>query len=214
MSVGASLRAALRDMYENSWRLLALNGALATLAVAAAVAASYAQPALLLFLLLGPAAAALMHCAVKLQQTDELRVADALEGLRLHWRRGLALGALVGGVVALAVLALAFYSRPGFWAWPLAIAVVYVLALFGVWQLHLWPIAVFERSRSLKEVVPDAALQFARRPLATLALAFWLLFVNAVGAVGILPVLTLTVAYSFLAAAHFALPQPTEEAAG
>jgi hypothetical protein len=36
--------------------------------------------------------------------------------------------------------------------------------------------------------------------------------VNALGAVAILPLLTLTVAYSFLAAAHFALPRtPPEE---
>jgi hypothetical protein len=38
--------------------------------------------------------------------------------------------------------------------------------------------------------------------------------VNAFGmALGVLPALTLTLAYSALAAAHFALPPPTEEVA-
>jgi len=37
------------------------------------------------------------------------------------------------------------------------------------------------------------------------------LLVNAVGAIGILPLLTLTLAFSALAAAHFTLPRPTEE---
>jgi hypothetical protein len=213
MSVGRALKAALRDLYENSWRLLVVNSAVSAVAIAAAVAASYAQPALLLLVLVGPAVAALMHCAVKLQQTDEVCMRDAVDGLRLHWRRGLVLWTLLAATLALAVLAIWFYARRGAATWPLAVAAFYVFALFAVWQLHVWPLAIAERGRSLRDVFGEAARGLARRPLASIALAFWLLLVNVVGAAGILPFLTLTVAYSFLAAAHFVLPPapPVEE---
>ena len=68
-----------------------------------------------------------------------------------------------------------------------------------------------DASRPLADVVREAGLALARRPLASCALASALLLVNAVGAIGILPLLTLTIAYSALAAAHFSLPRPTEE---
>ena len=48
---------------------------------------------------------------------------------------------------------------------------------------------------------------FLGRPLATIGFTLALLVVNALGfAAGVLPLLTLTVSYSFLATAHFALP--------
>jgi hypothetical protein len=63
-------------------------------------------------------------------------------------------------------------------------------------------------------VLREAGRSLFSRPFASVALAFVLLLVNAVGAIGVLPVLTLTIAYSALAAAHFVLPPPTEEAFG
>ncbi len=213
MSVGASLRAALGDLYRNSWRLVVLNTVFSVVAVAASLGATYGNLQLLLLLAIGPAAAALMHAAVTLQQTEELRLRDGLVGLRLHWRRGFALGALVLGAVWLAVLAASFYARLGPLAWPLAAVAVYVLGLFALWQLHVWPLAVAEQGRGLRDVLREAGLALARRPRGTIGLAVALLLVNAVCAIGIVPVLTVTVAYSFLAVAHFALPpRPVEEA--
>ena len=154
-----------------------------------------------------------MHCAVKLQQTGELRLADAVRGLRLHWRRGLLLGALVIATVVLGVRSVSFWGSRGAAAWPLALVALYVALLCFVWQLHLWPLAVARRNDPLREVVRDAGAALVRRPLPSIALAVALLLVNAAGAVGILPLLTFTVAYSALAAAHFALPPPTLEEA-
>lgn len=213
MSVPAALRAALVDSYHHSWRLLPLNTVLAAAALGVALAASYVQAAALLAVALGPLAAALMHCAVALAQTDELRLRDAVTGLRLHWRRGLALGALAGATGLLGGLAAAFYWDAGAAAWPLAALVAYLLALFATAQLVLWPLAVFEREAPLRAVLRESAATLVRRPLATLGLAAALLLVNAAGAAAILPLLTLTVAYSFVAAAHFALPRgPLREA--
>jgi hypothetical protein len=86
--------------------------------------------------------------------------------------------------------------------------------MFGVFQLALWPLAVFEAGQPLRAVARDAARVVARRPLGFLGLAFALLLVNAVGvAAAILPFLTLTISYSFLVSAHFALPKnPAREA--
>ena len=90
-----------------------------------------------------------------------------------------------------------------------------MLALFAVFQLQLWPIAIDEREQPLREVLRKAAYALARRPMASLALAFLLLLVNLLGAAAaVLPLLTLTVAYSFLAAARFALPDDPLSDAG
>jgi hypothetical protein len=212
MTVRGALRAALIDLYENSWRLIVPNIVLSAVTLAAVVAATYTQPALLLLIGVGPFAAALMHCAVTVQQTDRLRLGDGLSGLRLHWRRGLALGALVAAATILGVVAISFYARRGVGALPFAVIAFYVAAMFGLWQIHVWPLAVARRSDDLAAVLREAALGLLRRPFATIALAFALLLVNAAGAIGILPVLTFTIAYSALAAAHFVLPPPPEEA--
>jgi hypothetical protein len=209
MTARRAMRAAVRDMYEYSWRLALLNVALALVVAVALLLASYALPALVLLVVIGPFAAALMHCAVTLQQTDELRLRDGLAGLRLHWRRGLALGALLGAVAVLGTVSVSFYAQR---AWPVAMVALYVALMFGVWQIHVWPLAVARHGERLGDVLREAARGLLRRPIASLALALALLLVNAVGAVGVLPVLTLTVAYSAVAAAHFVLPPPTEEA--
>jgi hypothetical protein len=213
MSVRGALRRALVDFYYHSWLLLLLNTLLSGSAIAILIAASYSQLALLLLVLLGPVAAALMHCTVTLAQTDELRLGEGLRGLRLHWRRGLGLGVLGWAVAALGAFALVFYARSGTLAIPLAILVFYLLLLFGVFQLALWPLAVLERERPFLRVLGDAAVMILRRPKAWVALAIALVAVNLVGiAAAALPFLTLTIAYSFLAAAHFVLPpRPSPE---
>jgi hypothetical protein len=208
MTVGAALRAALRDFYGHSWRLFLLNGSLSAVLVALVVAGLWVPLAFVLAIAAaGPLALALMHCAVTLVDTEELRVGDALVGLRLHWRRGLALGLAAAAVIAAGVFALVVYGGSGRWGLPLAALVVYLLALFGVFQLVLWPLAAWEPGKPLREVARRAAHGLLGRPLEAALLALILLVVNLAGiAAAFVPFLTVTVAYSFLAAAHFALP--------
>jgi hypothetical protein len=208
LGVGGALRAAFADFYRQSWRLALLNVAFSVAAILVAFSAAAWRPSLVLAAALGPLVAALMHCAVTLAQTEELRLADALEGLRLHWRRGLALGAATLVVAVAGVYAVAFYARGHALAWPLAFLVAYVLGLVAVYELVLWPLAVFERERPLREVARAAALVLVRRPAATVGLALALLLVNALAtALAVMPLLTLSISYSFLVAAHFALPR-------
>jgi hypothetical protein len=206
--LATSLRVAADDLYHQAWRLLILNAILGAVLVAAIVASLVVRSALVLVVLVGPVAVAVMHCAVTLAQTEDLRVGEVLVGLRRYWRRGLALGALLAVSVTLAIVVVPFYARAGTWAWPLAALCIYVLLMLGVFQLALWPLTVFETDRSLADVTRDALRVVARRPWGFIGLACALLVVNVLGvAAAILPFLTLTISYSFLVSAHYALPK-------
>jgi hypothetical protein len=215
MTVGGALRIALRDFYHQSWRLFVLNTSL-SLFVAGVVTLGLflPPPAFLLVLAVGPLLAALMHCTVTLAQTEDLRLADARVGLLLHWRRGLALFTLVAAAAVLIATAVPFYSELGGVGRVLAAVAVYLAAFFGIYQVALWPLAVYEHERTLRSVFRDALLTVFRRPFGFFALATALLLVNVAGAAAALaPLLTITIAYSFLAAAHYTLPpNPTREA--
>ena len=214
MTLRSAFGFAATDLYHQAWRLVILNSLLGLGLVLIVLASIAVRGAFILAVLIGPAIAAVMHCAVTLAQTEDLRLAEALRGLRRLWRRGLALGLALAAAVGLGALAVPFYAHAGTWAWPLAAVCVYLLLMFAVFQLALWPLAVFESGLPLKAVARDAALSVARRPLGFLGLAVALLLVNVIGlAAAILPFLTLTIAYSFLVSAHFALPKnPAREA--
>jgi hypothetical protein len=207
---GAALRAALRDLYAHSWRFFLLNAALSACLVPLAVAGLWAPAAWLLFLAAGPLAAALVYCAVVTATTGELRLAEALTGLRLHWRRGLVLGAALFGGSALGVYAVAFYGGRG--VLLLAALAVYLLAALLAYQLVLWPLALASPDRPLRSVLEEALRTMLARPLQALVLTVALALVNLIGvALAVVPFLTLTIAYSCLAAAHFALPAETSD---
>jgi hypothetical protein len=214
MTLRRALGVAASDLYHQAWRLIVLNVVLGAAVIGVVFASLAVRSAFLLAVLVGPVLAAVMHCVVTLAQTEELRLVELRNGLRRHWRTGMALGAALAIAVALGAVVVPFYARAGSWAWPLAALSLYLLLMFGVFQLALWPLAVFEAGQPLRAVARDAARVVARRPLGFLGLAFALLLVNAVGvAAAILPFLTLTISYSFLVSAHFALPKnPAREA--
>jgi hypothetical protein len=214
MTLRRALGVAASDLYHQAWRLVILNTLLGVGVLLVVLASIAVRGALVFAVLIGPAIAAVMHCAVTLAQTEDLRLAEALTGLRRHWRRGLVLGVALAVAVGLGALAVPFYAHAGRWAWPLAAVCVYLLLLFAVFQLALWPLVVFESSRPLAVIARDAARAVARRPLGFVGLGLALLLVNVIGVVAaIIPFLTLTIAYSFLVSAHFALPKnPAREA--
>jgi hypothetical protein len=209
---GEALRLALRDLYRNSWRLLPLNALVGAVLVAVAVTAYAVRLAVVLVVLAGPAAAALVHAAVTLVRTGDLTLADGVDGLRRNWLRGLTLGACGSAFAFLGLLAVRFYAHSRF-AWPLAFVALYLLVIAAIYLLVVWTLAIAEPERRLGAAARDAAELVARRPVATTVLGLALVLVNAAGvAAAVMPFLTLTVAYSFLAAAHFALtPQSPEE---
>ena len=97
---------ALRDFYANSWRLVAVNAALGVVLVASILARSPCRSRRSSLLAArARTAAVVVHCSVTLVRTGDLAFADAWEGLRLHWRRGLALGAVGAGLLLLGLVA-------------------------------------------------------------------------------------------------------------
>ena len=214
MTLRRAFAVAAVDAYHQAWRLVVLNTLLGLVVLLVVLASLAVRPAILLSVLVGPVIAAVMHCAVTLAQTEDLRLAEAVTGLRRHWRHGLVLGAVLLLVAGVGAVVVPFYAHAGRWAWPLAAASLYLLLAFGVFQLALWPLVVFEADRPLRAAARDATLALLRRPAGFLGLAFALLLVNLVGvAAAIVPFLTLTIAYSFLVSAHFALPKnPAREA--
>jgi hypothetical protein len=208
---GVALRLAARDLYANSWRLVPLNLLFGAILVAAVAAAIPVHAAVVLVVLAGPVAAALAHSAVTLVRTGNLTLADGVAGVRAHWRRGLVLAAAGAAFVMLAAVAIRVYSSSAL-GWPLTFVVLYLAACLAVFQAVLWVYAVAEPARPLRSSAHAALELIARRPGATAALGLALLLVNVLGlAVAVMPFLTLTVAYSFVAVAHFALPRPSQE---
>jgi hypothetical protein len=211
MSARRALRLAFGDLYQNSLRLLLVNAALGAVIVFSAAAAFVVHALLVFAVLVGPLATALAHCSVTLVRTGNLALADAWEGLRRHWRRGLELGAAGLGIGVLAALAIHFYTRSSA-GWPLAFLTLYLVVLLGIYAAVLTTLAVFEPDEPLRVVAREAAAVGAQRPGATLLLGLALLLVNVAGvAAAVMPFLTITLAYSFVAVAHFVVPTEARE---
>jgi hypothetical protein len=213
-SVAHVLRRSVRDFYEESWRLVLLNTALSAYVLAVLAVATYVPVALVLLVGAGAFFAALVSAAVIVVETGSLTFLETAESLRRCWLRGLVLGAGVAAAAVATVVALGFYAGTGTLGRPLAVLVVYLGAVFALHQLMLWPLAVREPERPLREVAADAAIALVRRPVGAAGLAVGLLLVNLLGVLAaVLPFLTMTVAYSALAAARVVLPPtPPEEA--
>lgn len=212
MKPSDALRLALRDTYQNSFRLVPVNAALGAVLVFVAVFGYAVHALLVLVVLAGPIAAALVHCSVTLVRTENLKLADAVTGLRLHWRRGLALGTIGAAFALLATTALHVYSHSRF-VWPLTFVTAYAIVLLAIYQVVLWTLAIADPDRPLRAVASEAAALGVTRPGSTLLLGLALLLVNVAGiAAAVMPFLTLTLAYTFVAVAHFALPRPITEA--
>jgi len=211
--VGEVLRRAVRDFYEESWRLVLLNSALSAYVLIVLAIAAYSPLALLLLVGVGPLAAMLVSAAVIIVETGSLTFVETAQGLHRCWKRGLVLGATVALGAIATVTAFRFYGRLGSAAWPLAVLVLYLAGIFCLYQLLLWPYAVRSCRRPLREAAAEAGVELVHRPWAVTRLGLALLAVNLLGLVAaVLPLLTMTIAYSALAAARFALsPVPLEE---
>ena len=211
MSARRALGLACGDLYRNSWRLVPINAALGAVLVFAVVCAIAVHALLVLAVLAGPLAATLAHCSVTLVRTGNLAFADVWEGMRLHWRRGLALGAAGLALGVLAGLAVHFYTRSSA-GWPFAFLTLYLVVLLGIYAAVLTTVAVADPKLSLTAAGRSAAGLVAQRPGATLLVGLALLAVNLVGlAAAVMPFLTITVAYSFVVVAHFVLPAEARE---
>ncbi len=212
VTVRTALAEAVGGLYRNSWRLVVANAAVAAavlVPLGLAIRTASLVP-MVLAVLAGPALAGLAYCVVTLQQSDtgEIRVADFGIGVRRLWRRGLALGGVAALVLIAGVVAVLDYlARGGVFLVP-AFLCAYLLVVVVLFQLVLWPLAAHQADRPLATTVAAAFAVLLHRWRAVLALGLVLLPVTLLGAAAVLPLLTLTVAFSLLAAAHVVLPRP------
>jgi len=212
MTVRGALRSALGDIYRCSWRLLVLNTAV-TAALSAVVIVVSAFPLVLFVapLVAGPIAAAVVHCVLRLVREEEFELADAMDGLRRFWKQGFALGALSGLVLLLGDLAVSFYASAEHRVLPLAALSAYVVVIIFLILLVTWLLAIAEPEAGIKHALREAWLLSLRSPLRLITFGAVLLVVNVLGVVTVLPFLTLTIVFSFLATARLVLPAPTLE---
>jgi hypothetical protein len=104
-----------------------------------------------------------------------------------------------------------FYTRSSA-GWPFAFLTIYLVVLLGIYAAVLTTIAVAEPGEPLRVVARQAAVLVAQRPGATVLLGLALLLVNLAGvAAAVMPFLTITIAYSFVAVAHFVVPAEARE---
>ena len=204
--MGEVLRRAARDFYEESWRLVLLNSLLSAYVLSVLAIATFVPLALVLLVGAGWPAAALVSASVIVVETGSLTLQEVADSVRRCWRRGLVIAAAFAAAAIATVVSFRFYGDAGTLAWPLAVVVVYLAAIFLLYQLLLWPLAIRDHHRPLGDVAVEAAIVLLRRPLAVLVLGLALLIVNVAGLVlAVLPFLTMTIAYSTLAAARFTL---------
>jgi len=207
MTVRAALRLALVDTYHFSWRLLAVNTSLSVAIVLIVIFVS-AFPLVLLVapLVAGPIAAALVYCVVTLIREQEFHLSDAAAGLRLFWKRGFILGGLSGAILLLGALAVTFYSSERHRFLPLAVLTVYVVAVLLLVLLVGWLFAIADPEEGVAVALRRALLLALHSPARMFVLGTALFLVNVIGAVTVIPFVTLTIAYSFLATARLVLP--------
>ena len=207
MTVRAALRSALVDTYHFSWRLLIVNTSL-SVAILLIVVFVSAFPLVLFVapLVAGPLAAALVHCVVTLIREQEFHLSDAVAGLRQFWKRGFILGGVSGAILLLGALAVTFYSSERHRFLPLAVLTVYVVAAFFLVLLIGWLFAIADPEEGVPDALRRASLVALHAPARMFVLGTALFLVNLIGAVTVLPFVTLTIAYSLLATARVVLP--------
>jgi hypothetical protein len=94
----------------------------------------------------------------------------------------------------------------------LAFVTLYLVVLLGIYAAVLTTVAVADPGLPIGLAAHNAAVLAARRPGATLLIGLALFLVNLAGiAAAVMPFLTITLAYSFVAVAHFVLPPEGRE---
>ncbi len=111
--VGEVLRRAVRDFYEESWRLVLLNTLLSGYVLLVLAAATFVPPALVLLLGAGWPAAALVSAAVIVVDTGSLTFIEVAESVRRSWRRGVVLAGVLAAAVVATLISFRFYGDAG-----------------------------------------------------------------------------------------------------
>jgi uncharacterized membrane protein YesL len=208
-SIGGAVRAAGRNAYYHSWRLLPANVIWVTTAIVLATAALVVPVALLLLPLLALPTAGIFRVTTRIARGQAVSFWDAMDAWRIDVGRTLA----IGTVVTVTTLVLGFnlisgLSSESALGWALA-----TLAAWGIvatWLLAWigWPLIADPDRAHLRfgDRLRLAALLLLAHPVRIGALGIVLAIFLALSAVAIVALLTISVSFAALVASQYALP--------
>lgn len=208
-SIGGAVRAAGRNAYYHSWRLLPANVIWVATAIVLATAALVVPAAILLLPLLALPTAGIFRVTTRITRGQAVSFWDAMDAWRTDVGRTLA----VGTVVMLATFALGFnvisgLSSESALGWALATLAAW--GLVGLWLYAWigWPlIADPERAHlPFADRLRLAGLLLLAHPVRIGALGVVLAIFLALSTVAIVALLTISVSFAALVASQYTLP--------
>jgi len=203
-----AVRIAAEDLYYNSLRFLGANLIFGVVAIAIALLAVGGLIFLVLLVVLAPIADGIMRMATEMVRERHTDMDTFFAALRRPWR-ALALGTaeLFVLFVLLIDLLLGASLESAFGAF-LAVSALYGLFVLWLYATLAWPIVLdpAREGMALTGRLRLAALLMLAFPLRMAALALLLAVVAALSTLSVAPILTISVAFVCLVAAHYVLP--------
>ncbi|MBA2717663.1 MAG: hypothetical protein H0U52_00280 [Chloroflexi bacterium] len=208
-TIGGAIRAAGKNAYYHSWRLLPANIVWAVVAIALAIAILVSPLGLVLVPVLALPTAGIFRITTRIARGQAVSFWDAVDAWRSDIVRTLALGA--GITLAVAILGfnvasgLASASALG---WAFATLAAWGLVATWLFAWTAWPIVVDpdRAHRSFAERLRLAALLVLAHPVRIGAFAIVVAVFIAVSAVAIVALVTISVAFAALVASELVLP--------
>ena len=208
-SIAGSVRAAGRNAYYHSWRLLPANVVWAATALVLTAAVLTVPAALLLLPLLALPTAGIFRVTTRIARGQAVSFWDAIDAWRVDVGWTLAFGAaLVGATAVLGFNAVSGLGSETAIGWALA-----TLAAWGIVAAWLvawigWPLLVDpdRGDRPFADRLQLAALLVLAHPLRVGALGAVLAVFLAVSTVAIVALVTISVSFAALVASQVALP--------
>ena len=208
-TIGGAIRAAGKNAYFHSWRLLPANIVWAVVAIALAVAIVVSPLGVVLVPVLALPTAGIFRITTRIARGQAVSFWDAVDAWSSDIVRTLALGAAF--TLALAILGfnvasgLASASALG---WAFATLAAWGLVATWLFAWTAWPIVVDpdRADRAFAERLRLAALLVLAHPVRIGAFAFVVAVFLAVSAVAIVALVTISVAFAALVASELILP--------
>jgi hypothetical protein len=208
-SLRGALRAAATDFYFHSWRLLPANVLWAAV-VLAILAAALLLPALIL---LAPLAAlpiaGIFRTATRIVRGESVSFWDGLEAWRGEVRPALALGSgLLAATVVLAFNVVTGLFSDSMLGWAFATLAFWGLVGGWLYAWVAWPILLDPARATIpaRQRLRLAALLALAHPIRIGALGLILFALCVASTIAIVPLLTVSVAFSALVSARYVLP--------
>lgn len=208
-SPGATIRAALADLYYHSWRLVPANVVWAVTAIVVAVAVILSPLGIVAIPLVAVPTAGLFRMASRIARGRAVSFWDAADAWRHELAGTLALGAgLALLAVVLAINVVTGIATGTLLGWAFATLAFWGLAGTWLYACVAWPV-LEDPARSawpVRERLRLAALLALAHPIRLGALALGLAVFLIVSLVAIVALITVSVAVSAVVASRFVLP--------